>query len=147
MNPGSGDGRRVIIPAPVLCQFKLTTDVFLGFGCSINTVYYMAPYATMILAPFALAFEGGGVVTWISTQTSLFTPVLIIFLSGVSAFCLNFSIFYVIHATTAVTFNVAGNTKVSHTFINLSSHDASGLVVSLGSRWIVHYFANFPFFQ
>ncbi|KAF2608789.1 hypothetical protein F2Q68_00046624 [Brassica cretica] len=33
--------------------------------------------------------------------------------SGVLAFCLNFSIFYVIHSTTAVTFNVAGNLKVA----------------------------------
>ncbi|KAJ7965578.1 UDP-galactose transporter 1 [Quillaja saponaria] len=38
---------------------------------------------------------------------------IIIFLSGVLAFCLNFSIFYVIHSTTAVTFNVAGNLKVA----------------------------------
>ena len=80
--------------------------------CSINTVYYMAPYATMILAVPALALEGWGVVKWIEIQQSLFAPLLIIFLSGVSAFCLNFSIFYVIHATTAVTFNVAGNMKV-----------------------------------
>jgi len=80
---------------------------------SINTVYYMAPYATMILAVPALALEGGGVVKWIEMQQSLFAPLLIIFLSGVSAFCLNFSIFYVIHATTAVTFNVAGNMKVA----------------------------------
>lgn len=80
---------------------------------SINTVYYMAPYATMILALPALLLEGWGVVTWFNTQPSLFVPVLIIFLSGVSAFCLNFSIFYVIHATTAVTFNVAGNMKVA----------------------------------
>lgn len=80
---------------------------------SINTVYYMAPYATMILALPALVFEGWGVATWLNTQESLFGPLLIIFLSGVSAFCLNFSIFYVIHATTAVTFNVAGNMKVA----------------------------------
>ncbi|KAL2467729.1 GDP-mannose transporter GONST5 [Forsythia ovata] len=31
----------------------------------------------------------------------------------IRAFCLNFSIFYVIHSTTAVTFNVAGNLKVA----------------------------------
>jgi drug/metabolite transporter (DMT)-like permease len=80
---------------------------------SINTVYYMAPYATMILALPALLFEGPGVATWLQTQEFLFWPLFIIFLSGVSAFCLNFSIFYVIHATTAVTFNVAGNMKVA----------------------------------
>lgn len=106
---------------------------------SINTVYYMAPYATMILAPFALFFEGGGVVTWISAQESLFSPVLIIFLSGVSAFCLNFSIFYVIHATTAVTFNVAGNMKVAVAIViswlvfknPISPSNAFGCIVTL----------------
>ncbi|KAL6492879.1 UDP-galactose transporter 1 [Orobanche gracilis] len=80
---------------------------------SINTVYYMAPCATMILAIPALLLEGSGVVEWIQTSPSLFSPLVIIFGSGVSAFCLNFSIFYVIHSTTAVTFNVAGNLKVA----------------------------------
>ncbi|GFP89798.1 UDP-galactose transporter 1 [Phtheirospermum japonicum] len=79
---------------------------------SINTVYYMAPYATMILAGPAILLEGSGVVEWIQTCPSLFSPLVIIFGSGVLAFCLNFSIFYVIHSTTAVTFNVAGNLKV-----------------------------------
>jgi solute carrier family 35, member E3 len=37
----------------------------------------------------------------------------IIVTSGVLAFCLNFSIFYVIHSTAAVTFNAAGNLKVA----------------------------------
>lgn len=80
---------------------------------SINTVYYMAPLATMILAGPALVLEGSGVVEWFRTHTELGLPLIIIFGSGVSAFCLNFSIFYVIHSTTAVTFNVAGNLKVA----------------------------------
>ncbi|KAL3504160.1 hypothetical protein ACH5RR_034001 [Cinchona calisaya] len=80
---------------------------------SINTVYYMAPLATMILAGPALVLEGSGVVEWFRTHPSLLSPLLVIFGSGVSAFCLNFSIFYVIHSTTAVTFNVAGNLKVA----------------------------------
>lgn len=73
----------------------------------------MAPYATMILALPALLIEGPGVAMWFAEREFIFGPVLIILLSGVSAFCLNFSIFYVIHSTTAVTFNVAGNMKVS----------------------------------
>ena len=81
--------------------------------CSINTVYYMAPFATMILAVPALLLEGSGVVVWLYTCPSLSSSLVIIFGSGVLAFCLNFSIFYVIHSTTAVTFNVAGNLKVS----------------------------------
>lgn len=80
---------------------------------SINTVYYMAPYATMILALPALLIEGPGVAIWFAEREFIFGPLFIILLSGVSAFCLNFSIFYVIHATTAVTFNVAGNMKVA----------------------------------
>ncbi|EPS73985.1 hypothetical protein M569_00765, partial [Genlisea aurea] len=80
---------------------------------SINTVYYMAPFATMILAAPALLLEGPGVVGWMYTTPSLVSSLLFIFGSGVSAFCLNFSIFYVIHSTNAVTFNVAGNLKVA----------------------------------
>lgn len=75
----------------------------------------MAPYATMILAGPALLLEGPGVVQWFQTHTSLLSALTIIFGSGVLAFCLNFSIFYVIHSTTAVTFNVAGNLKVRWT--------------------------------
>ncbi|CAK9143957.1 unnamed protein product [Ilex paraguariensis] len=80
---------------------------------SINTVYYMAPFATMILAVPALLLEGSGVVEWFHTSPSLISSLVLIFGSGVMAFCLNFSIFYVIHSTTAVTFNVAGNLKVA----------------------------------
>ncbi|KAL2503569.1 GDP-mannose transporter GONST5 [Abeliophyllum distichum] len=67
----------------------------------------------MILAVPAMLLEGSGVIEWLHTCPSLLTSLLIIFGSGVLAFCLNFSIFYVIHSTTAVTFNVAGNLKVA----------------------------------
>ncbi|XXG65197.1 hypothetical protein AAC387_Pa05g2963 [Persea americana] len=80
---------------------------------SINTVYYMAPFATMILAVPALLLEGGGVMNWFQTHQSIYSSLIIIISSGVLAFCLNFSIFYVIHSTAAVTFNVAGNLKVA----------------------------------
>ncbi|KAK9270575.1 hypothetical protein L1049_026156 [Liquidambar formosana] len=80
---------------------------------SINTVYYMAPFATMILAVPAIVLEGSGVIGWFHTHPSPAHALIIIFSSGVLAFCLNFSIFYVIHSTTAVTFNVAGNLKVA----------------------------------
>ncbi|XP_068302459.1 UDP-galactose transporter 1 [Pyrus communis] len=80
---------------------------------SINTVYYMAPFATMILAVPAMLLEGNGVLEWLHTHQTLVPSLIIIFSSGVMAFCLNFSIFYVIHSTTAVTFNVAGNLKVA----------------------------------
>uniref|UniRef100_A0ACD5TJF0 Uncharacterized protein n=2 Tax=Avena sativa TaxID=4498 RepID=A0ACD5TJF0_AVESA len=80
---------------------------------SINTVYYMAPFATMILALPAMLLEGGGVIGWFYTHDSIVSALVIILGSGMLAFCLNFSIFYVIHSTTAVTFNVAGNLKVA----------------------------------
>lgn len=74
----------------------------------------MAPYATMILAIPAMLIEGAGVMNWLYTHQSIYSSSAIIFSSGILAFCLNFSIFYVIHSTTAVTFNVAGNMKVSY---------------------------------
>ncbi|KAK7275659.1 hypothetical protein RIF29_16780 [Crotalaria pallida] len=80
---------------------------------SINTVYYMAPFATMILAIPAMLLEGNGILEWLSIHPFPWSALIIIFTSGVLAFCLNFSIFYVIHSTTAVTFNVAGNLKVA----------------------------------
>ncbi|CAF2179437.1 unnamed protein product [Brassica napus] len=80
---------------------------------SINTVYYMAPFATMILGIPALLLEGNGIMSWFESHPSPWSALIIIFSSGVLAFCLNFSIFYVIHSTTAVTFNVAGNLKVA----------------------------------
>jgi drug/metabolite transporter (DMT)-like permease len=72
----------------------------------------MAPFATIILALPAMLLEGGGVIDWFYTHDSIISSLVIILGSGVLAFCLNFSIFYVIHSTTAVTFNVAGNLKV-----------------------------------
>ncbi|EFH63951.1 hypothetical protein ARALYDRAFT_476925 [Arabidopsis lyrata subsp. lyrata] len=80
---------------------------------SINTVYYMAPFATMILGIPALLLEGSGILSWFEAHPAPWSALIIIFSSGVLAFCLNFSIFYVIHSTTAVTFNVAGNLKVA----------------------------------
>jgi hypothetical protein len=91
----------------------LEADLLILFlFCSINTVYYMAPFATMILSIPAIVLEGGGVINWLYTYDSTVPALIIIITSGVLAFCLNFSIFYVIHSTTAVTFNVAGNLKV-----------------------------------
>ncbi|KAF5198963.1 Udp-galactose transporter [Thalictrum thalictroides] len=106
---------------------------------SINTVYYMAPFATMILGGPALFFEGAGVINWLQTHESLYSALVIIFGSGLMAFCLNFSIFYVIHSTTAVTFNVAGNLKVAFAVLvswlifrnPISGLNAAGCAVTL----------------
>lgn len=101
---------------------------------SINTVYYMAPYATLILVFPAIIFEGSGILSWMAIQKSLFAPCIIIFSSGIFAFCLNFSIFYVIKTTTAVTFNVAGNLKVAVAILIswLIFHNPISLLNALG---------------
>jgi len=86
--------------------------------CSINTVYYMAPFATMILGLPAFLLERNGILDWFEAHPSPWSALIILFNSGVLAFCLNFSIFYVIQSTTAVTFNVAGNLKVNEQIPN-----------------------------
>uniref|UniRef100_A0A2P2M0Y5 Sugar phosphate transporter domain-containing protein n=3 Tax=Rhizophora mucronata TaxID=61149 RepID=A0A2P2M0Y5_RHIMU len=107
---------------------------------SINTVYYMAPFATMILGVPAILLEGSGIIEWFYTNQSVGSSLVIIFCSGVLAFCLNFSIFYVIHSTTAVTFNVAGNLKVAVAVLvswlifrnPISALNAVGCAITLG---------------
>ncbi|KAK8950679.1 GDP-mannose transporter GONST5 [Platanthera zijinensis] len=106
---------------------------------SINTVYYMTPFATMILALPAMLLEGSGVINWLHTYPSISSAIIIILTSGMLAFCLNFSIFYVIHSTTAVTFNVAGNLKVAVAVLiswlifrnPISAMNAAGCAVTL----------------
>ncbi|KAE9605859.1 putative sugar phosphate transporter domain-containing protein [Lupinus albus] len=103
----------------VTTTVTLFIHLFLGFeelelaNSFINTVYYMAPFATMILAIPAMLLEGNGILEWLSIHPYPWSALIIILTSGILAFCLNFSIFYVIHSTTAVTFNVAGNLKVA----------------------------------
>jgi solute carrier family 35 protein E3 len=101
---------------------------------SINTVYYMAPFATMILSVPAIVLEGSGVINWLYTYDSIVPALIIITTSGVLAFCLNFSIFYVIHSTTAVTFNVAGNLKV-----RLDCNSTAVHLCSAFTNWVDGY--------
>ena len=113
----------------------------------------MAPFATMILAIPAMLLEGNGVLEWLSTHPYPWSALIIIFSSGVLAFCLNFSIFYVIHSTTAVTFNVAGNLKVRSVTpfqlfqatvlfgLNIQIHD-----IHCQSVQFMFYFRNLSYF-
>ncbi|CAL0319398.1 unnamed protein product [Lupinus luteus] len=64
-----------------------------------------------ILALPAMLLEGNGILEWFNAHPYPWSALVIIFSPGVLAFCLNFSIFYVIHSTAAVTFKVAGNLK------------------------------------
>jgi len=67
----------------------------------------------MILILPAAALEGSGVYRWLATTPSLGYPLAVLLGSGVIAFSLNYSIFYVIQTTSALTFNVAGNMKTA----------------------------------
>ena len=92
----------------LLCHdfYAVRRITFLFMYLSINTVYFMAPFATMILALPAMLLEGKGILEWLNTHPYPWSALVIIFSFGVLAFCLNFSIFYVIHCTTTVTFSV-----------------------------------------
>eukprot|EP00850_Spirogloea_muscicola_P019832 SM000200S05822 [mRNA] locus=s200:206917:210226:+ [translate_table: standard] len=79
---------------------------------SLNTLYHMIPYSLIILAPPAIALEGVSVHDWFLSQSDTRPALICLLMSGVIAFCLNFSLFYAIQATSAVTFNVAGNLKI-----------------------------------
>ncbi|KAI5422804.1 hypothetical protein KIW84_046002 [Lathyrus oleraceus] len=84
---------------------------------SINTVYYMAPFAILIMVlPFML-LEGSRILKWLRIHPYPWAALIIIFSCGVLAFCFDFFILYVVHSTTAVTFNVAGNIKVADTVL------------------------------
>jgi len=72
----------------------------------------------MILGLPAFLLERNGILDWFEAHPSPWSALIILFNSGVLAFCLNFSIFYVIQSTTAVTFNVAGNLKVNEQIPN-----------------------------
>jgi len=111
----------------------------------------MAPFATMILALPALLLEGNGILEWFSIHPYPWAALIIIFSSGVLAFCLNFSIFYVIHSTTAVTFNVAGNLKVRLLLITSSImisywcilRNCTFFIVSNTGRAVAHIISSF----
>lgn len=70
-----------------------------------------------MLLPLAMAFEGAGVVSWLMDDPlpngGQNMAVGLVLFSGVLAFGLNFSLFFAIQATSAMTFNVAGNLKVA----------------------------------
>ncbi|KAK8705451.1 hypothetical protein V6N13_049054 [Hibiscus sabdariffa] len=66
----------------------------------------------MILGVPALLLEGNGIMDWFHTHPSPSAALIINFSSGVLAFCLKFSIFYVIHSTTADTSNVVRNLRL-----------------------------------
>ena len=73
----------------------------------------MAPYAACLLILPAILLESSNVYHWAAAQASLTPPLTVLLVSGVLAFSLNYSIFYVIQTTSALTFNVAGNMKTA----------------------------------
>eukprot|EP00850_Spirogloea_muscicola_P013756 SM000095S24970 [mRNA] locus=s95:259012:260455:+ [translate_table: standard] len=94
------------ILAEVLLKGKVSID-------SLNTVYYMAPQIALMVTPVALMTEWEGVLRWYATSEQPTAALWAVVLSGVFAFGLNFSLFFAIQATSAMTFNIAGNLKVA----------------------------------
>ncbi|CAI5468033.1 unnamed protein product, partial [Closterium sp. Yama58-4] len=84
---------------------------------SINALYQLVPYSALILAPPAAVLEGWQLWGWFVAQANPWPAVIAILISGCFAFCLNFSLFYTIQKTSALTFNVAGNLKLVITLV------------------------------
>ncbi|CAI6011684.1 unnamed protein product [Closterium sp. NIES-65] len=84
---------------------------------SLNALYQLVPYSALILAPPAAVLEGWQLWGWFMAQANPWPAVIAILISGCFAFCLNFSLFYTIQKTSALTFNVAGNLKLVITLI------------------------------
>ncbi|GJP32785.1 hypothetical protein CLOM_g17381 [Closterium sp. NIES-68] len=84
---------------------------------SLNALYQLVPYSALILAPPAAVLEGWQLWGWFIAQANPWPAVIAILISGCFAFCLNFSLFYTIQKTSALTFNVAGNLKLVITLV------------------------------
>eukprot|EP00929_Paragymnodinium_shiwhaense_P000813 TRINITY_DN101019_c0_g1_i1.p1 TRINITY_DN101019_c0_g1~~TRINITY_DN101019_c0_g1_i1.p1 ORF type:complete len:369 (-),score=61.95 TRINITY_DN101019_c0_g1_i1:347-1381(-) len=84
---------------------------------SVELLYYMSPYAALVLALFAFAMEGTSPVTLLAG--SLFSPsatgvwrvVALLLLTALNAWFLSVANFLVTHHTSAVTLQVLGNVK------------------------------------
>jgi len=79
---------------------------------SINLLHLMAPISFLLLIPVCI-YTGelhGIIYEWYPICTS--TDLTVLLISGIIAFLLNVSTFLVIGATSALSFNIAGNFKV-----------------------------------
>ena len=72
----------------------------------IASMYYVLPVCMVFLLPFWIVFEKDHVFGQIQT-----IPSTLLFLNGLNAFALNYSVFLVIGATSALTMNIAGVVK------------------------------------
>lgn len=72
-----------------------------------SLLYYQAPFAALVVTPIALAFEGQALMnhTWTGAQLE------VIVLSAILAVSVNLSIFSVIRATSALSYNIVGHFK------------------------------------
>jgi len=76
----------------------------------LSLLYYMAPISLVLLLPFCYIYEYSGISEW-RNNTGVESFLLLI-ISGLIAFLLNVSQFFVIQKTSALTFTIAGNFKV-----------------------------------
>ena len=77
-----------------------------------NLLYAMAPPSVVMLLPPILLFEADGLVAWSGSSLATGGVFVVLLLSGLIAFALNATSFFVIQATSPLTFTVAGNFKV-----------------------------------
>ena len=82
---------------------------------SPNLLRYMATDAAVILLALALAVEGRGLLAWLrsdeSSGYSFWQLAALLVVNPMSAYCANYSQFVLIQHSSALTFQVIGNTK------------------------------------
>jgi len=112
---------------------------------SINLLHLMAPMAFIMLLPVTILTGEGyrAIFEWYPKSSTLDITVLVI--SGVIAFLLNITTFLVIGATSALSFNIAGNFKVilSIIFSVLIFHTSisflNGLGITIALAGVAYY--------
>eukprot|EP00276_Gloeochaete_wittrockiana_P000571 CAMPEP_0184671600 /NCGR_PEP_ID=MMETSP0308-20130426/85600_1 /TAXON_ID=38269 /ORGANISM="Gloeochaete witrockiana, Strain SAG 46.84" /LENGTH=166 /DNA_ID=CAMNT_0027118765 /DNA_START=746 /DNA_END=1246 /DNA_ORIENTATION=+ len=76
----------------------------------VNLLYYMAPLSLIILSPFAAFNEMSDILVRTEFMESV-DLAMVLTISGMIAFLLNWTTFLAIQCTSSLTFNVSGNLK------------------------------------
>eukprot|EP01133_Synstelium_polycarpum_P012394 gene12394-14543_t len=101
-----------LVASIVTALFAIISGVSLGNQLNaMNLLYYMAPVALLLLAPFSIMLELGDIRdNW--PKFGEITPIVVLVVSGVIAYLLNVFTFLVIKYTSPLTYTVSGNLKV-----------------------------------
>jgi len=101
-----------VIASFITAGMAILTSILLYQSLNpLSLLYYMAPISLGLLLPFCYYFEFSGIVEWSKTVVGIGSYTLLV-VSGLIAFLLNISQFFIIQKTSALTFTVAGNFKV-----------------------------------